>query len=392
MLSGWPACNACLGGSEDMVLVSIPNFLGQPYVREAFLVIGVVSMYGALNSNLTAAIRTSFSMARDGLLPRAFARIGGREVPPAAVALTFVGSGVLVFLTIETIAILASLAFLGLFAFVHASVIALRRRERRSGPGFRVPLVPAVPMFAIALNLAVGAVLWNFPARQDTPIAPGVFAFFLGVAWLAVGLSYHWFAGGRGARGRSSNGSAIEVRDILTTAEDRVELERYRVFLPLREFEDENLVELGARIENAPCDVIVFKTQGLRKPLKRIVVLTSPIWSLEGIDDLALMLAEEDHAVVEVVSLASDPTEAERLKQESSRFEGRAHERGVTVQPKVVYSSQWESEALRESVDASLLMIRATSPGGLRKFALSPVEDRIVKLAKCPVLILRKWA
>src|SRR5207247_7267407 len=136
MPAGWPACNACLGGSEDMVLVSIPNFLGQPYVREAFLVIGVVSMYGALNSNLTAAIRTSFSMARDGLLPRAFARIGGREVPPAAVALTFVGSGVLVFLTIETIAILASLAFLGLFAFVHASVIALRRRERRARSGY----------------------------------------------------------------------------------------------------------------------------------------------------------------------------------------------------------------------------------------------------------------
>src|SRR5207247_1956219 len=190
--------------------------------------------------------RPESSVRRGGPLPRVFAWIGGRAVPRAAVALSFVGSGVLVFLTIETIAILASLAFLGLFAFVHASVIALRRRERRSGPGFRVPLVPAVPMFAIALNLAVGAVLWNFPARQDTPIAPGVFAFFLGVAWLAVGLSYHWFAGGRGARGRSTNGSAIEVRDILTTAEDRVELERYRVFLPLREFEDENLVELGA--------------------------------------------------------------------------------------------------------------------------------------------------
>src|SRR5256885_8841348 len=98
-------------------------------------------MYGALNSNLTAAIKTSFSMARDRLLPGSFARIGGREVPPAAVALTFVGAGFLVFLTIETIAILASLAFLGLFAFVHASVVALRRGERRSAPGFRVPLV-----------------------------------------------------------------------------------------------------------------------------------------------------------------------------------------------------------------------------------------------------------
>ena len=492
-LSGWPSCAACVGGSEDTVLVSIPNFLGQPYVREAFLIIGIVSMYGALNSNLTAAIKTSFSMARDRLLPGNFARIGGREVPPAAVALTFVGAGFLVFLTIETIAIIASLAFLGLFAFVHASVISLRRRERRSGPGFRVPLVPAVPMVAIALNLAVGAVLWSFPARKDSPIPPGILATTLGGVWLAVGLAYHRFAGVRKAVGPMPAASHIEVRDILTTSEDRVELERYRVFLPLREFEDENLVELGARIarardaelsllhvveiprnlppkairfryvddrirglqrlarigehmgvdtrpvvkighkvyeiildtireeavnllvmgwrgelvegdrrvlgsnidyliENAPCDVIVFKTQGLRKPLRRIVVLTSPIWSLEGIDDLALILAKDDHPIVEVVSLASDPTEAERLKQESSRFAGRAQERGVTVEPKVLYSAQWESEALRESAEASLLMIRATSPGGLRKFALGPVEDRIVKLAKCPVLILRRGA
>jgi len=490
-LTGWPACGACVGGSADMVLLSVPYFLGQPYVREAFLIIGIVSMYGALNSNLTAAIRTSFSMARDRLLPGVFARIGGRELPPAAVALTFLGSGLLVFLTIETIAILASLAFLGLFAFVHASVIALRRRERRSGPGFRVPLVPAVPMVAIAVNLAVGAILWNFPPRQDLPIPPGVLAFFLGIAWLAIGLSFHWFSGARALRGQTPMPSAAEVRDILATSEDRVELERYRVFIPLREFEDEDLVELGARIararngelsllhvveiprnlppkairfryvddrihglqrlarigerlgvdtrpvvkigykvyeiildtireeavnllvmgwrgervegerrvfgsnidyliENAPCDVIVFKKRGLRKPLKRIVILTSPIWNLEGIDDLALIVAEEDRPVVELVCLASGPAEAERLKQESSRFEGRAQERGVVVQPKVLYSTSWESEALRESADASLLMIRATASGGSRKFALSPVEDRIVKLAKCPVLILRK--
>ena len=490
-LSGWPGCAACFGGSEDMVLSGVRHFVGQPYVRVIVLIIGIVSMYGALNSNLTAAIKTSFSMARDRLLPGSFARIGGREVPPAAVALTFVGAGFLVFLTIETIAILASLAFLGLFAFVHASVVALRRGERRSAPGFRVPLVPAVPMAAIALNLALGALLWNYPARSDAPLPPGMLAMLLGGVWLAMGLAYHWLGGRRAAGSQAPAASAAEVRDILATSEDHVELDRYRVFLPLREFEDEALVELGARIaraknaelsllhvveiprnlppkairfryvddrirglqrlarigehmgvdtrpvvkighkvyeiildtireeavnllvmgwrgeriegdrrvlgsnidyliENAPCDVIVFKTQGLRRPLRRIVVLTSPIWSLEGIDDLALILAAEDHPVVEVVALASDPSEAERLKQESTRFEGRAHERGVTVEPKVIYSTQWESEALRESADASLLMIRATSPGGLRKFALGPVEDRIVKLAKCPVLILRK--
>src|SRR2546426_773963 len=238
-LTNWPNCTACVGGSEDMVLLSLWSFLGPPYVRGAVLLIGIVSMYGALNLNLTAAVKTSFSMARDGLLPGMFARIGGREVPPAAVAVTLVVAGVLVFLTIETIAIIASLAFLGLFAFVHASVIALRRRERRSGPGFRVPLVPAVPMVAIALNLALGAVLWNFPARRDSPIPPGILATSLGAAWIAIGLTYHVFRSRRGAVPPARAASGSEVRDILATAEDRVELERYRVFLPLREFTDE---------------------------------------------------------------------------------------------------------------------------------------------------------
>src|SRR6266508_1130782 len=219
-VAGWPICDACRGGSEDIFLASIRNssLLGQPVIRVVFLLVGIVSMYGALNAHLSSAIKTSFSLARDRLLPAVFARIRGREVPPAAVAFTVLGAGVLVFLTVETIAVLASLAFLSLFAFVHASVIALRRRERRSGPGFRVPFVPAVPMLAIALNLALGATLWNFPAMADPPIPPA---------------------------------AVTEVHDILTTGEERVELERYRVFLPLREFEDRTLVDLGARVARA---------------------------------------------------------------------------------------------------------------------------------------------
>lgn len=491
LLAGWRACDACVGGSEDMVFVSLPYFLGQPYVQEALLLVGIVSMYAALNANLTSAIRTSFSMSRDGLLPGALSKIRGREVPPAAVAFTVAGTAILLFLTIETIAILASIAFLGLFGFVHASVVALRRRERRSGPGFRIPFVPVVPMVAIALNLAVGATLWSFPPVSDSPIPPGVLATYLGAFWLAIGLIFHFFAGGREAVRAARLEPRSEVHEILTPTDEQVELERYRVFLPLREFGDEALVEFGARvararngelsllhvveiprnlppkairfryvddrirglqrlarigadlgvdtrpvvkighkvyeiildtireeavnlvvlgwrgeriegdrrvlgsnidylIENAPCDVVVFKTHGLKRPLRKIVALASPIWSLDGIDDLALIAAEADSPMIEVVGLASDPAEAERLKEDSARFEARARPLGLTVVPKILYSTQWESEALRESADASLLMIRASSPGGMRKFALGPVEDRIVKLAKCPVLILRK--
>ncbi len=492
--AGWPTCPACAGGSEDMFFAALPNFsLGQPYVRLGFLLLGIVSLYGALNASLTSAIRTSFSMARDGLLPSVVGKVGRREVPPMALLVTAVGAALLLVLSLETIAILAGLAFLGLFAFVQASVIALRRRERRSTPGFRVPLVPALPLIAIALDIAVGGVLWNYPATGGAIVRlpTGDVATYLGALWLALGLIYHYFKGGRDSVRKAQAAPRADVGAILTTQEDRVELERYRVFLPLREFEDTALVEFGARIakardgelsllnvveiprnlppkairfryvddrirglqrltkigsqmgvdtrpvvkigykvyeiildtirdeavnllvmgwrgtrvegdrrilgsnidyliENAPCDVVVFKTQGLTRPLKKIVLLSSPIWSTEAIGDLALILAAEDRAAIEIVSFVRDPSEAEQLRQDAASFLARSQALDLPVEHKTLYSSQWESAALQESAEASLLLIRATSPGGLRKFSLSPVEDRIVKLAKCPVLILRK--
>jgi len=493
-LTAWPGCPACHGASEDLFFAGLANFaLGQPWIRTALLVLGIVSMYVALNASITSAVRTSFSMARDGLLPSVLAEVGSREVPPLPLVLTVLGAAVLLILNIETIAILAGLAFLGLFSFVHGSVIALRRKERRSNPGFRVPLVPVLPILAVALNLAVGALLVNYPATGGSliPLPTGDIATYVGLLWLALGLIYHYFAGGRQAlRGRAAP-SRSDVTTVLTTGEEHVELERYRVFLPLREFNDTELVDFGARvararngelsllnvveiprnlppkairfryvdgrirglqqlakigaqhevdtrpvvkigykpyeiildtireeavnllvmgwrgeriegdrrilgsnidylIENAPCDVVVFRTKGLHRPLKKIVVLASPIWSLAGVGDLALILAADERPTIDVVSLAGEPADAERVKAEATPFLEKAHKLGIPVEHRILYSRAWEPIAIQESAEASLLLIQASSPGGLRKYSLSPVEDRIVKLAKCPVLILRR--
>jgi len=493
-LSGWPACTACRGATEDLFFAALANFAaGQPWIRVTLLLLGIVSMYAALNASITSAVRTSFSMARDGLLPAVVARVGPREAPPLALILTAAGAGILLILNIETIAILAGLSFLGLFSFVHGSVVALRRRERRSHPGFRMPLVPALPILAVAINLAVGALLVNYPATGGSivPLPTGDVATYVGALWVAVGLIYHYFAGGRQSLRTRPTPSRSDVTTVLTTAEDHVELERYRVFLPLREFEDTELVDFGARvararngelsllnvveiprnlppkairfryvddrirglqhlakigadygvdtrpvvkigykvyeiildtireeavnllvmgwrgerlegdrrilgsnidylIENAPCDIVVFRTKGLQRPLKRIVLLTSPIWSIRGIGDLALILAEEDRPTVEVVSLVSEASEADRVKAEAMSFLEKCHQIGISVDHRILYSRAWEPVAIQESSEASLLLIQASSPAGLRRYSLSPVEDRIVKLAKCPVLILRK--
>lgn len=495
-VSGWPACAACHGASEDLFFAALANIAGgQPWIRVAFLILGIVSMYAALNASITSAVRTSFSMARDGLLPSVVARVGPREAPPLALVLTVVGAASLLILNVETVAILAGLSFLGLFSFVQGSVVALRRRERRSHPGFRMPLVPVLPILAVALDLAVGALLVNYPATGGSivPLATGDVATYVGALWVAIGLIYHYFAGGRQSLRNRPTPSRSDVTTVLTTAEEHVELERYRVFLPLREFGDTELVDFGARvarsrngelsllnvveiprnlppkairfryvddrirglqrlakigadygvdtrpvvkigykvyeiildtireeavnllvmgwrgerlegerrilgsnidylIENAPCDIVVFRTKGLRRPLKRIVVLTSPIWSIQGIGDLALIIAEEDRPTIEVVSLVSETGEADRVKAEAMPFLEKGHKLGIPVEHRILYSHAWEPVAIQESTEASLMLIQASSPAGVRRYSLSPVEDRIVKLAKCPVLIFRRGA
>lgn len=491
-VSGWPACTGCHGATADFFFAGIEDFaLGQPWIRVALLLIGIVSMYLALSASLTASVRTSFSMARDGLLPDVVARVVRRQVPPLALVFSAAGTAVLLVLNIETLAILAGLAFLGLFSFVQASVVALRRAERRTHPGFRMPLVPALPIFAVALDLAVGMLLVNYPATGGSlvPLSTGDIATYIGALWVAVGLIYHYFAGGRKAlRGPPAH---PDVTPVLSTGEEPLELERYRVFLPLREFGDTELVDFGARvararnaelsllnvveiprnlppkairfryvddrirglqqltkigaqyrvdtrpvvkigykvyeiildtireeavnllvmgwrgervegdrrvlgsnidylIENAPCDVVVYKTKGLQRPLKKIVVLTSPIWSIAGVGELALILAAEDLPTIDVVSFVGEPADADRVKAEATSFLEKCHALGIPVEHRILYSRAWEPLAIQESEHASLLLIAASSPAGLRKYSLSPVEDRIVKLAKCPILILRK--
>ena len=136
----------------------------------------------------------------------------------------------------------------------------------------------------------------------------------------------------------------------------------------------------------------MFKTKGMRHPLDGIVVLSSLLWSVRGVEDLALILAAENGARITILSIVDDASKVDGIKADTNEFLEKAHRAGVEIDQKVVYSGAYESTALRESASADLLIVRASPPGGLRRYSLGPVEDRIAKLAKVPVLIFRKGA
>jgi APA family basic amino acid/polyamine antiporter len=142
--------------------------------------------------------RIFYSMARDGLLPPAFARVHPRFRTPHV---TTILTGVLVaafasFANIEEMVDLTNIGTLFAFALVSAGVIVLRRTHPEAHRPFRVPLVPVLPIVAVGscLFLAAGLPLITWMRF---------------VVWLVVGMLIYIFYGHKRsalARGAQANG------------------------------------------------------------------------------------------------------------------------------------------------------------------------------------------
>jgi basic amino acid/polyamine antiporter, APA family len=137
--------------------------------------------------------RIFFSMSRDGLLPKVFARIHPRYRTPHV---TTILTGVFVaffaaFMDIGEAANLSSIGTLFAFVLVCGGVIVLRRRSPNLHRPFRTPFVPAVPVLGMLTCLYLMVSLpWTTWVRF--------------MAWLGIGLFIYFFYGRRHSKQRNS--------------------------------------------------------------------------------------------------------------------------------------------------------------------------------------------
>ena len=159
----------------------------------------MISTLGSNNGIVLTAARIPYAMARDGLLPRALARVNPRFVTPVT---SLVVQGViaiaLTWISIEpswkdTYGRLFTYVVLGEFIFYALSagaVIVLRRRAPEMPRPYRTWGYPVTPLVFVLFSMWL---IWNTAREQ-------LLDFAVGMALMLVGLPWYWWRRGRWSR------------------------------------------------------------------------------------------------------------------------------------------------------------------------------------------------
>ncbi len=163
-------------GDAAPVATALHN-IGLDRLQQWVTVGALMGMISSLLVYQLGQARVWFAMSRDGLLPGAFSKVHKRfRTPHVAtwVAGIFVGIPAGIF-DIGTLADLSNIGTLFAFLLVAIAVLILRKSQPHRPRGFRVPLVPWVPILAVltCLLLMASLTLENW------------IRFFV---WLAIGL------------------------------------------------------------------------------------------------------------------------------------------------------------------------------------------------------------
>ncbi|GJD74830.1 amino acid permease [Methylobacterium goesingense] len=200
------AVAAVLTGLVPYRALNVPDPIAKAVEVIGLGAFSVAIKIGAILGLTTAALaalygqaRIFYAMARDGLLPPAFARLHPRFRTPAVSQVTIGAVTALVagLVPIDLLGELVSIGTLFAFMVICTAVLVLRRTDPTRHRPFRVPGMPAVPVLGILSCLGL---MLGLPGDTWLRLA----------LWLAIGLAIYFGYGRRAARLRRMGAPGLE--------------------------------------------------------------------------------------------------------------------------------------------------------------------------------------
>jgi APA family basic amino acid/polyamine antiporter len=142
-----------LAGQDAPLAVALSEGAGIGWGADIVAFGALVAITSVVLTMLYGQTRVAFSMCRDGLMPERLAAVWERTRTPIILTVVFAVPIALVaaFVPLTDIAQLVNIGTLFAFLIVNIAVVWLRRTKPDMERGFRVPLVPLVPLIGAAL-------------------------------------------------------------------------------------------------------------------------------------------------------------------------------------------------------------------------------------------------
>ncbi len=142
-------------------------------------------------------------------------------------------------------------------------------------------------------------------------------------------------------------------------------------------------------VREAPCDIAIVKTQRLKKNIENILLVSGGYVETRKALLLALPIAKEYGAKIEILSVITDDKQVELAHGNADRLSKMAERVKVLTETKYVYSKSLVNTVLDHSRHSDILVMASGPQTAIERTLFGEVYDRIIRTADVPVLVLK---
>lgn len=142
-------------------------------------------------------------------------------------------------------------------------------------------------------------------------------------------------------------------------------------------------------VRRAPCDVAIIKTKRLSKNIEKILVVSGKYFETRKALLLALPIAKEYGASVEILSVITDDRQVALAKGNAERLSKMCTRVGVPHEVRYMRSKSLVSTVVQETQKADLLVMGTGAQTAIERTLFGSSYDRIIRTVDVPVLVLK---
>jgi len=146
---------------------------------------------------------------------------------------------------------------------------------------------------------------------------------------------------------------------------------------------------LDVMVRRASCDIAIIKAKRMSKNPERILLVSGKFFETRKALLLALPIAKEYSAAIEILAVVTDDKQLELVKGNASRLKKVCDRVHVPAEIRLVRSKSLVNSVMEHAQGADLLVMGAGPQGAIERTLFGAVYDRIIRTVDVPVLVLR---